>query len=193
MASFWLEKPRSPTSCDPNLCLVSVIRVAAMAHLARCSDLASSPEFVTPPRGSKRSAVEMAIGDTANQENVKAGSESWISPLDATYEKPFKGLKSDDPITPVNRGAPLKKKRVYAIFNNLEITFKCHDPALEDQFDDILVSSYGEWMVNRDRNKHHKVPYSKFSKWLEEDLEGKGWELVKQRVNSQYWGKSPKK
>ena len=166
-----------------------------MAHLARSprGGPSSSQEFVTPPRGSKRSAGEMAIGDTPNQEKVKR--ESWISPLDATYEKPFKGLKSDDPITPAGRipGAPLKKKRVYAIFNNYETTFKCHDPALEDQFDDILVSSHAEWIVNRDRNKHHKVPYPKFSKWLEDDLDGKGWELVKQRGNSQYWGKSPKK
>ena len=55
------------------------------------------------------------------------------------------------------------------------------------------MSLYGEWMVNRDRNVRHKVPYPKFSKWLEEDLEGKSWELVKQRGNSQYWGKSTKK
>lgn len=180
---------------------MSVFLVTAMLHPARdpsvasavrespCGNISSSStEFATPLRASKRSAVEM-IGDTPNQEKAKQHKHSWMCPLDATYEKPFAGLGRSSGAS----GKSKPKKKVYAIFNNYETVFKCHDPALEEEFDEILISSYGDWTVNRDRNVHHKVPYPTFSKWLEEDLEGKGWELVKQRGNSQHWGKSPKK
>ena len=78
----------------------------------------SSPEFATPPRASKRSAVEM-IGDTPNEEKTKQHKPSWIGPLDATYEKPFAGLGRSSGAS----GKSKPKKKVYAIFNNYETTF----------------------------------------------------------------------
>ena len=126
---------------------MSVFLVAAMSHLARSPSVAnairaspcgniSSPEFATPPRASKHSAVEM-IGDTPNQEKAKQHKHSWIGPLDATSEKPFAGLGRSSGAS----GKSKPKKKVYAIFNNYETTFKCHDPALEEEFDEILISS----------------------------------------------------